>query len=553
MPSILSAELEPAQYYELLSGQLLPENSRLCSSLVFPGPDTEANVKAGKFLTLRAATPALGSVISLQIKGESKAPNFSPPERVRYSKNSYHGGDITFLPAEYPVIGKTSCTLTLECQSLEGEWQLDWKELEITTAQKLDVDVDSANALLASGELLIDFRESFHLHTEQSEQFIIHTLPQPGFNQPARVVHHDDQVAGPSALQTDTLSGSLVQHPPSHSPLLHLEPLPEAAISSAIWEHQDQGMINYFVQAFGPEPAQDAVEGWINQDMDMTEDIPNEPDSSRLQVSAGQTPTPDSTPAHFPYLSVGDALLNTSPKVLTVKGSATVCGDVTATSLNQTSDQRANPRHEDETDCWEWVRDPSEECESNWAEPNIHPEIWGQTAAAESPERRTPQSGQASFQMPPQAPKLPSLIKRVSKLLATVDPKSSSHPQRSIRRAVTIVDPHSKQPVVLPKVTCPAWQPNTATAIRPVQHGSAGPADTRRTKTVLAIIDPVTSATVQPTEHTCAAALVSIPEAQELLDSELANCIASNTAVSDASAHGATIFSDISGQEVTAC
>ena len=50
-------------------------------------------------------------------------------------------------------------------------------------------------------------RESFHLHTEQSEQFIIHTLPQPGFNQPARVVHHDDQVAGPSALQTDTLSG----------------------------------------------------------------------------------------------------------------------------------------------------------------------------------------------------------------------------------------------------------------------------------------------------------------------------------------------------------
>jgi hypothetical protein len=32
------------------------------------------------------------------------------------------------------------------------------QELEITTAQKLDVDVDRANALLASGELLIDFR-----------------------------------------------------------------------------------------------------------------------------------------------------------------------------------------------------------------------------------------------------------------------------------------------------------------------------------------------------------------------------------------------------------
>ena len=40
---------------------------------------------------------------------------------------------------------------------------------------------------------------------------------------------------------------------------MHLEPLPEAGISSAVWEHQDQGMINYFVQAFGPEPAQVCV------------------------------------------------------------------------------------------------------------------------------------------------------------------------------------------------------------------------------------------------------------------------------------------------------
>lgn len=129
MSSSLSAELEPAQYYELLSGQVLPENNRLGCTLVFPGPNTEANVKAEseKFLTLRAATPALGGIVSLQIKGESKAPTFSPPERVRYTKNSYHGGDITFLPAEYPVIGKTSCTLTRECQSLEGEWHLDWK------------------------------------------------------------------------------------------------------------------------------------------------------------------------------------------------------------------------------------------------------------------------------------------------------------------------------------------------------------------------------------------------------------------------------------------
>ena len=250
----------------------------------------------------------------------------------------------------------------------------------------------------------------------------------------------------------------------------------------------------------------------------MTEDIPNEPDSSRLQVSAGQSSTPASAAAHFPYLSVGDAGLDTSPKVLTVQGSATVSGDVTTTSLHQTSDQRAkcnilpandcalsiiqqiqiyqynlkrNPtgqkqlgvlahqvRHlfpdavktddssgleqvnshsmmylaikaiqqlssqlsvhraytngrlglsllaangmseqstfadasalghrstqqqdseggqcnpwqpEDETDSWNWARDPGEERESTWEEPNIQQEIWGQTSAAEVPEQR---------------------------------------------------------------------------------------------------------------------------------------------------------------------
>ena len=260
---------------------------------------------------------------------------------------------------------------------------------------------------------------------------------------------------------------------------------------------------------------QDAAEGWINQDMDMTEDIPNEPDPSRLQVSVGQSPTPDSTQAHFPYLSVTDAYLNIPPKVLTVQGSATISGDFTATSLHQTSDQRAkcnilpanlcvlsiiqqiriyqynlkrnpsgqkqlgvlahevrhlfpdavktddssgleqvnshsmmyvaikaiqqlssqlsvhraytdgrlglsllaadgmseqstsadaaslghystqqqdseggqcNPWHEVEgTDCWDWARDPSEERECNWAEPNIQPEMWEHTNAAEFP------------------------------------------------------------------------------------------------------------------------------------------------------------------------
>lgn len=47
----------------------------------------------------------------------------------------------------------------------------------------------------------------------------------------------------------------------------------------------------------------------------------------------------------------------------------------------------------------------------------------------------------------------------------------SSHPRRSIRRAVTIVNPHSKQHVVLPEVTRLAWQPSSTTAIRPIQHG----------------------------------------------------------------------------------
>jgi len=259
---------------------------------------------------------------------------------------------------------------------------------------------------------------------------------------------------------------------------------------------------------------QDAIEGWINQDIDMTENIPNEPDSSRLQVSS--SPRPAAAPTHFPYLSVGDARLDTSPKDVTVQGSATVSGDVTTTSLHQTSDQRAkcnilpanhcalsiiqqiqiyqynlkqnpsgqkqlgvlahevchlfpdavktddssgmeqvsshsmlylaikaiqqlscqlsvhractngrlglsllaaggmseqsafadasslgqrstqqqdseggqcNPWHEDETDCWEWARDPSEECESNWEEPNIQQEMWGQATAAELPEQ----------------------------------------------------------------------------------------------------------------------------------------------------------------------
>ena len=41
------------------------------------------------------------------------------------------------------------------------------QELEITTAQKLDVDVDRATALLASGQLLIDFRYK-HPDTMQS-------------------------------------------------------------------------------------------------------------------------------------------------------------------------------------------------------------------------------------------------------------------------------------------------------------------------------------------------------------------------------------------------
>lgn len=48
-------------------------------------------------------------------------------------------------------------------------------------------------------------------------------------------------------------AGPLVQHPPSPSPLLHSELLPEAGNSSALW---DQDMMDDFCATFAPEPAQ---------------------------------------------------------------------------------------------------------------------------------------------------------------------------------------------------------------------------------------------------------------------------------------------------------
>ena len=47
-----------------------------------------------------------------------------------------------------------------------------------------------------------------------------------------------------------------MQHPPLQSPLLQLEPLPEAGASSALW---DQDMMDDFVQDFVPELAQVCV------------------------------------------------------------------------------------------------------------------------------------------------------------------------------------------------------------------------------------------------------------------------------------------------------
>ena len=66
--------------------------------------------------------------------------------------------------------------------------------------------------------------------------------------------------------------------------------------------------------------------------------------------------------------------------------------------------------------------------------------------------------------------------------------------ERSVKRTIAIVDPDSKQPVMLPQVDVFAQQASTVGQVRSDQINSAGES---RMEAIIAIIDPITSATVQ--------------------------------------------------------
>lgn len=130
----VNGELDAAQYSAILSGQVLLEGSLLADNLVTRGSSADPNVKreAERFIATRADYHIpLGGIVSVRCKPGDKPPKckFAPPEGVRYTRNSYHGGDITFAPAECPVIGRNSCVLTRQRQDLDKEWQLDCKVL----------------------------------------------------------------------------------------------------------------------------------------------------------------------------------------------------------------------------------------------------------------------------------------------------------------------------------------------------------------------------------------------------------------------------------------
>ena len=131
MATLVTVGLDPAQYSDLLSGSLLPENNYLAGNLVSLDPVSEANVKeeAERYIARRAEDPTLRGIVSVQIKGENKAPNLSPPEGIRYTKDSYHSGEVVGLPPGFPVIGTSSCPLTRESQDLDKTWRVDCKVL----------------------------------------------------------------------------------------------------------------------------------------------------------------------------------------------------------------------------------------------------------------------------------------------------------------------------------------------------------------------------------------------------------------------------------------
>lgn len=91
----------------------------------------ESNIKdeAGRYKALKAASLGLRGIVRVQIKGDSKPPNFSPPEGLRYTKGSCYSGEVKFLPSASPVIGKSSCSLTREILGVDNTWQVDSKVL----------------------------------------------------------------------------------------------------------------------------------------------------------------------------------------------------------------------------------------------------------------------------------------------------------------------------------------------------------------------------------------------------------------------------------------
>ena len=129
MPVI--AGLDSAQCFDILSDRPLLENSSLAGYSVTLDPVPESSVKdeAERYEALKTASPGLRGIVSVQIKSESKPPKFSPPKGVRYTKGSYHSGEVKFIPSKSPVIGKSSCSLTREIQGCDNTWQVDCKVL----------------------------------------------------------------------------------------------------------------------------------------------------------------------------------------------------------------------------------------------------------------------------------------------------------------------------------------------------------------------------------------------------------------------------------------
>ena len=78
-----------------------------------------------------------------------------------------------------------------------------------------------------------------------------------------------------------------------------------------------------------------SLQGTSNEDFDMTQ--------GEAGPAMSEAPPAQSTPVHFPYLSVGGSAPNSvfNDSTLTVQGDITVSGEVSATTLYQTSDEKS--------------------------------------------------------------------------------------------------------------------------------------------------------------------------------------------------------------------